>query len=185
MKVGLYLACYPELIDTWNYNLPPLGLGYLAAYAKQYVGGVDFLIERDLDEIIAAKPDLVGITFVTYNASIAARQARRIKDALGCPVIVGGPHVSTLPTMLDPAFDVAVLNEGEATFAELLQLFKAERAFKPASLAKIQGLLYRDESGALVKTPCRVSIKDLDTIPFPDRDLMAEKWRRPKREAQL
>ncbi|MEN6627778.1 MAG: radical SAM protein [Candidatus Sumerlaeia bacterium] len=184
MKIGLYLACYPELIDDWNYTLPPLGLGYLASYVKKYVGGVEFVIARDVDELIAARPDLVGISFVTYNASIAARHAKKIKEALGVPVLCGGPHVSTLP-ILDPAFDVAVLGEGEETFAELVRLFIAEKRFEPGSLAKVSGIIYRDESGAAVTTPPRPMIKDLDSIPYPDRALMHERWNRPGREAQI
>ncbi|MCE5228092.1 B12-binding domain-containing radical SAM protein [bacterium] len=184
MKIGLYLACYPELIDDWNYTLPPLGLGYLAAYVQKYVGGVEFVIARQVDELIAAKPDLVGISFVTYNASIAARDAVKVKQALGVPVICGGPHISTLP-ILDPAFDVAAIGEGEETFAELVTLFKAEGRLEPRSLAKIKGLLYRDESGAVVATPPRPMIQDLDAIPYPDRTLMYERWNRPGREAQI
>ncbi len=184
-EVGRYHAGHPHLIDDWNYTLPPLGLGYLAAYASKYVGGIDFFIAREVQELIEAKPDLVGITYVTYNASIAALHARMVKEALGVPVICGGPHVSTLTTVLDPAFDLAVLNEGEETFAELLRLFQAKGKFAPSSLAKVQGLLYRDETGALVRTPPRPAIQDLDTIPYPDRTLMYERWVRPGREAQI
>ena len=185
MKVGLTLACYPELVDDWNYTLPPLGLGYLASYAREYVGGIDFVIARDVEQLIAEKPDVAGITFVTYNASIAARMARQVKDALGIPVICGGPHISTLPTVMDPAFDVAVLNEGEETFAELMRLYKAEGKFDPRSLAKIPGLLYRDETGHLTRTAPRPAIEDLDRVPYPDRSLMYAQWSRPGREAQI
>ncbi|MRR11780.1 B12-binding domain-containing radical SAM protein [bacterium] len=184
MKIGLYLACYPELIDDWNYTLPPLGLGYLASYVKKYVGGVDFIIARDVDELIEARPDLVGVSFVTYNASIAARHAKKIKEALGVPVLCGGPHASPLP-VLDPAFDVAVLGEGEETFAELVRLFNAEGQFDPRSLAGVQGIIYRDETGAAITTARRPFIKDLDTVPYPDRTLMYERWNRPGREAQI
>lgn len=184
MKIGLYLACYPELIDDWNYTLPPLGLGYLAAYARKYVGGVDFVIAREVDELIAAKPDLVGISFVTYNASVAARDALKVKSALGVPVICGGPHVSTLP-ILDPAFDLAVIGEGEETFAEIVKLFKTEGRLDPKSLARVQGILYRDETGAIMVTPPRPAIQNLDAVPYPDRTLMYERWNRPGREAQI
>jgi magnesium-protoporphyrin IX monomethyl ester (oxidative) cyclase len=185
MKVGLYLACYPDLVDDWNYTLPPLGLGYLAAYAAKYVDGVEFIISRDLPALIDAKPDLVGVTFVTFNASVAADHAGQIKDALGIPVICGGPHVSTLPTMLDPVWDCAVLGEGEETFAEILLLMKAEGKLDAASLAKVQGVLYRDDAGQLVRTPPRPMIRDLDIVPYPDRRLMYSQWNRPGREAQI
>lgn len=184
IRVGFFLSIHPGFEDTWSY-LPPLGFGYLSSYAKQHVGNVEIIVERDLDVLIAARPDLVGFSFCTQAARLAARQALRVKEALGCPVLCGGPHVSTLPTILDQPFDVAILNEGEETFAELLQLFQAEKKFIPASLAKIQGISYRDESGALLRTPPRPFIQNLDSIPYPDRDLMFEKWRRPRVEMQI
>jgi len=190
MKVGLTLACYPQLVDSWNYNLPPLGLGYLASYGRQYVPGVEFVIERSLDDLIAHKPDLVGITYVTYNASYAARQAERVKEELGVPVICGGPHVSTLPTVLDPVFDLAVLGEGEETFADVLRLFRDRGRLDPADLRNLPGILFRDEAGTLVRTPPRPAIQDLDSIPWPDRSLMyandrGSGWGSPGREVQI
>jgi radical SAM superfamily enzyme YgiQ (UPF0313 family) len=185
MKAGLFQAHYPELNVGWNSALAPLGLGYLAAYAHKYVPGVEVAIERDLEALIAAKPDLVGITVTTANASIAVRQARRIKDELGCPVICGGPHPTTLPGVLDPAFDLAVLHEGEATFAELLELYKAEGRFTPQSLAKVAGILYREQGGALATTARRAKITNLDRIPYPDRDQLFRHWQYPGPEIQM
>lgn len=185
IRVGFYLACYPEIDGLWSF-LPPLGLGYLAAYTRERVPGVEFVVHRRLEDLIAARPDVVGVTYVTHNARFAAGEARKIKEALGCPVIAGGPHISTLPTVLDAPFDLAVLHEGEATFADLMRLYQAERRFEPAALAKVEGILYRDESGALLRTPPRPTIADLDAIPYPDRDLMFDQWRLPGRvEAQL
>lgn len=184
MKVGLFLPIEPGTEGVLSY-LPPLGLGYLSSYAKRYVGDVAVVVERNLDDLIAARPDIVGFSFGTFFARLAARQARQVKEALGCPVLCGGVHVSTLPTVLDPAFDVAVIGEGERTFAELLQLFRAEGRWAPESLRKIAGLLFRDEAGRLERTSPRPLIENLDEIPYPDRDLTFEKWRRPKVEVQL
>ena len=145
IKVGLHLACYPELAPTWN-HLSPLGLGYLASYAEKNVAGVEVFIERDLQRLLDARPDVVGLSFVTFSASYAAETARKIKEALGCPVIAGGPHVSLLKESLDDSFDVVVVGEGEVTFAELLTLYRERRRFDPVDLAKINGIRYRDET---------------------------------------
>ncbi len=176
VTVGFYLSCYPELEALWSY-VPPLGFGYLSSYAKQQLGGkVDFVIERNLDDLIAHRPDLVCITYVTHNASRARRDAERIKRELGCPVLVGGPHISTFPVKLDPPFDLAVLSEGEETFVELLRLWLERGRFDTSDLSKIQGLLYR-EHGGVIRTPPRPGIKDLDRVPYPDRDMAFAKWR--------
>ncbi len=175
VKIGLALSCYPQTDSTWSY-VPPLGLGYLASYTKLHAGNVEFVVERHPEDLIQHNPDFVGLTFVIFNYSLAVRQARKIKDALGCPVICGGPHVSTLPEVLDPAFDLAVLGEGEATFAELVRLWNDRKAFRPEDLRSIPGLLFHNEDGQLERTSPRTVIKDLDTIPFPDRELIHGKW---------
>ena len=146
VKIGLALSCYPQTDSTWSY-VPPLGLGYLASYTKLHAGNVEFVVERHPEDLIQHNPDFVGLTFVIFNYSLAVRQARKIKDALGCPVICGGPHVSTLPEVLDPAFDLAVLGEGEATFAELVRLWNDRKAFRPEDLRSIPGLLFHNEDG--------------------------------------
>lgn len=165
--------------------MAPLGLGYLASFARKNVPGVEIFIERDLQRLIDARPDLVGLTFVTFNANYAARTARQIKDALGVPIMVGGPHVSLLRETLDPAFDVAIVGEGEETFAELLTLFKARRALPTDELAKINGIHYRDDSGAVVSTQGRAMIADLDQLPFPDRASTWKQWPAHPHEAVL
>lgn len=175
VTIGLALACYPQTDETWSY-VPPLGLGYLSAYTKKYVGGAEFIVERRPADLIPHKPDFVGLTFVTFNYTYAAREARKLKDELGCPVICGGPHVSTMPEVLDPVFDVAILGEGEETFAELVRLWQDQGAFNPHDLRKIPGLLFHNEEGQLEQTPKRAPIKDLDSIPFPDRELIHHKW---------
>lgn len=175
VKIGLALACYPQTDDTWSY-VPPLGLGYLASYTRKYVDNVEFVVERRPEDLIEHKPDFVGLTFVTFNYSYAAREAKKIKETLGCPVVCGGPHVSTLPVVLDPAFDIAVLGEGEETFADLVRLWHDRHSFPPEALRKIPGLLFYNEDRVLELSPKRPAITDLDSIPYPDRDLIHEKW---------
>jgi len=184
LKVGLYQARY-RLCDTGFNYIPPLSLGYLAAYARQRVEGVEFFAERDLERVIEQRPGLVGITYLTHSSRNATREARRLKEALGCPIIGGGPHISTIPKALPQEMDVGVIGEGEATFADLLALYKAERCFKPSSLAKVQGICYRDEQGQVCVTSPRPFIEDLDSIPIPDRAFFGKKWNDPQRVWQV
>ena len=89
LKIGLYQARY-RLVDSGFNYIPPLSLGYLAAYARQRVEGVEFFAERNLERVIEQRPDLVGITYLTHSSRNATREARRLKEALGCPIIGGG-----------------------------------------------------------------------------------------------
>ena len=179
VKIGLALCCYPQTDELWSY-VPPLGLGYLSSYVKQYVGGVEFVVERRAEDLLPHRPDFIGLTFVTFNFTYAAREAQKLKEALGCPILCGGPHVSTLPSVLPRCFDVAILGEGEETFADLVRLWKERKAFRPEDLRQIPGLLFHNEEGALEKTPARPVIQNLDSIPYPDRPLIQEKWNMKK-----
>jgi radical SAM superfamily enzyme YgiQ (UPF0313 family) len=184
VKVGLYQANYRMLDSGWTY-LPPLSLGYISAYVKKYVDGVEFILERDLDALIAHKPDLVCITYVTHSARHAGRMARRVKEALGCPVLGGGAHVSTLPTTLEEGFDLGCVGEGEETFADLIRLYQSTGRFDPVDLAKVPGIIYRDGDGILQKSGKRPFIQDLDSIPHPDRSIFGDKWNKPQLEWQM
>ncbi|MCB2156315.1 B12-binding domain-containing radical SAM protein [bacterium] len=185
--VALHLACFPQLTREWN-NFAPVGLGYLISYAQTKVSGkMDFIVERKFEDVLAANPDIVGITYVTNNVNPAADCARRVKEELGShvPVIVGGPHISTLPSHMIPNVDIAVLGEGEETFAELMQLWDRAGKFDPSDLAKVNGIIYRDEDGKYQRTPPRGSILELDVIPPPARDLYFDQWIDDKSEAVL
>jgi radical SAM superfamily enzyme YgiQ (UPF0313 family) len=114
--------------------------------------------------------DLVGISSMSRYFHLAAPLARRIKEEKGIPVVFGGPHVSAIPESLPSWADVAVLGEGEETFAEILRLFKEKGALRPADLTGIVGIAFRD-GDSFVRTAPRFPIETLDTIPMPRRDL--------------
>jgi hypothetical protein len=85
-------------------------------------------------------------------------------------VVAGGPEVQ-----LDNAWvlahlglDIAVVGEGEQTFADLLELLVARTgsAFDSA-LQRIPGLIIRDAAGEFIVTPERVALADLRSVPSP------------------
>jgi anaerobic magnesium-protoporphyrin IX monomethyl ester cyclase len=82
--------------------------------------------------------------------------------------VIGGSHVTALPdeTMRNECFDFAVLGEGEATIVDLTETIEKGR-----DLSKVKGIAYRDHE-KLVTTESRDLIEELDTIPFPARDLL-------------
>jgi radical SAM superfamily enzyme YgiQ (UPF0313 family) len=63
--------------------------------------------------------------------------------------------------------DVIVIGEGELALLELLPVL--ERA-GPNRLHDVSGIAFRDEAGRAVRTPERIKIRDLDALPFPDRE---------------
>ncbi|MFZ3077702.1 MAG: radical SAM protein [Candidatus Aenigmatarchaeota archaeon] len=168
---------------------PPLGLAYIASYARKYGGFKDIIIvdkEEHLKRLEREKPDIVGISAMTHEFTHANALAKQVREKLGAPVMVGGPHISSIPAHLAPSnFDLGVIGEGEQTILELLQLFEKKGSFEPEDLKKIKGIVFRNVSGGSEQTERRPLIKNLDEIPFPARDLLKKDWYLMPRRAVL
>lgn len=153
---------------------PPLWPGFLAAYAERNLGPgrVSFCygngnIRRLLDR---HRPHLLALSSVTQNfgrALLIAREAR----LRGIPVIVGGMHISSLPTSLTDDMDAACIGEGEETYLELLKLFLDTGRLKPADLSRIRGIAYY-EDGRLLRKELREPLAKIDDLPHPKRSLV-------------
>lgn len=117
------------------------------------------------DTIKSYSPDIVGITMLTGTYKSAENVARAVKE-LDCniDVVVGGVHPTILPeeTIRNNFFDYVVRGEGEYTFLELVNGVKKEN---------ILGLTYIDNTGKIINNPDRDFIENLDSLPFPSRDL--------------
>lgn len=95
----------------------------------------------------------------------------------GATTIVSGSDASDHPeAYLSQGADFVLIGEGEATLGELVDTLwgRSSRAVE-----HVAGLAYRDGTGALVHTPRRPFIKDLDSLPWPAWDLVdVENYRR-------
>lgn len=152
---------------------PPLGLLYLSAYLKRTGFSVEvfdstFAERADLVTRFAQSPGgLVGIyTNLMTRRSILeiVRAAKRYRWT----VVLGGPESANYGLeYLDAGADVIVVGEGELTLTELVPAIAKLGAHR---LHEVRGLVFRDETGALVRTTERAKIPDLDSLPFPDRE---------------
>ncbi|MFA5157085.1 MAG: radical SAM protein [Candidatus Omnitrophota bacterium] len=166
----------PPLLD-WGF---PIGLGYIAAVLKQNGFTVSILDSSLFDwrlsmdgliaEIKRFNPDVVGISCLTHLLKSALELAAKIKQHdKQTKVIFGGPHATyDYAGLLSLDFiDYAVVGEGEYTFLELCEKIK-----KHESTEDIKGIAYRDGNKRIIKTPGRPLIEDLDSLPFPARELV-------------
>jgi len=90
---------------------------------------------------------------------------KRARPALD--VILGGPQVTAAPGQvleLIPGAACGAIGEGEETFVELLRL----RPLTPTALRGCAGIAFL-EDGALVRTPDRAPVEDLDRLTIPRR----------------
>ena len=163
-----------DITKTIQTSLPPLSLGYLVSSLRSEYGNdlIDFkIVDRNIaDEIRKFKPDIVGITAVSQNYNFAIKYAKMAKR-YQIPVLVGGTHISVLPTTLTRDMDVAVVGEGEAAIKELFSVFLKTKKFMKADLLKIKSLAFWDH-GKIIQTEKRIPIIPMDNIPKPARDLM-------------
>ena len=144
------------------------GLASISAAAKAQGFAIDLIDLRALqswdhfrEEFRQRDPDVIGLTMmsVDYNPVKRALQiAKEIKPDV--VTIVGGPHVTLAleDSLRIPNVDYLMTNEGEVSFPKLLRALKEDR--------RPQQKVIRGE------TP------DLNAIPFIDRDLFLDEWRK-------
>lgn len=170
LKVMFIDAVNPTVQLSW---LPTLGLGYLASSLRNEFGynHIDIkIVQQDIEqEINRFRPDLIGISSLSTNYGTAIRCARIAKEH-GLPVIIGGQHISLLPSTLTSDMDVGVIGEGEETLVDLVKLFCDKGNLDRNELEKIDGVFFRRD-GKLVMTNKRKPIEPLDNVPMPARDL--------------
>lgn len=193
MRVVLINApLYPKTVrrlkvitENLFYNSACLGLGYLAAVLekeKHEVKIIDapaegFSIDEVIRSIAGFSPDIAGLSVYTVSALSSYELAAEIKKKFpGVKIVSGGPHMTANPEELlkHPQLDIAVLGEGEITFAELVRSLKNGN-----DINAVKGLAYNDKGEVLYTHP-REYIADLDILPFPARHLLAMHLYRPQ-----
>jgi len=175
---------YPNLysskaIDTPEYSAPPLGIAYLAAVLKnaEYkVGIFDMHInslspEDIIKEYRKSKPKIVAITATTPTFPNALRIASLLKvwDER-IIIVIGGPHATSLPEecIQSNAVDYVVIGEGEISTLELTNAILKDRV-RPE---QVKGIAYKDENGKIIFTKPQDRELDLDSFPYPARELL-------------
>jgi radical SAM superfamily enzyme YgiQ (UPF0313 family) len=209
MRILLIDPPFYRFIGYYNRYFP-LGLAYLAAVLRkerheviiydadftkeavemefsfleekypEYVAALNNLehpIWQEAKEVISQfKPDLVCITAMTTKMGSAFRLAEISKEYNpNLLVVMGGPHPTLKPEEVlknSEAVDLVVRGEGEKIISEI--------AKPKASFKNIKGISYRNKN-KIIHNPPQEPIRELDSIPFPARDLlMSEKFYNPE-----
>jgi len=158
-----------------------LSLLYLGSYLKQKV---DFEVELKyipqakssqyhIDLIEEFKPVIYAVSFTSFSALVTYELVNKIKSLYPKILIVcGGPHTITgsKEILLKSKVDICVIGEGEETFYEIVTNLDRLELKKES----INGISYL-ENGVYKRTKTRALIDDIDTIPFPLRELVNDK----------
>lgn len=152
----------------------PLGLEAVAApIQKEHEVR---LIDLNFGESLRAtlndfRPDAVGVAvpFTTglYQAQKAIREVREFNP--GIFTFSGGNHATLLPgDLVDGHVDAAVIGEGELALPQLLRAYEDGDDWH-----EVPGLAFRNGDGVKFSEDPGL-IKDLDSLPFPARDLTSK-----------
>jgi radical SAM superfamily enzyme YgiQ (UPF0313 family) len=183
MKVLLVSAPYTIYggLEGVGGKVAPLNLGYLASSLKKYKGNISVSI-LDADALRIPyqklkgifekeKPDIVGVSApsAVYSQSLKVCEIVRELNS-NTKIIMGGSHPTAMPleTVKEKAIDFVVYGEGEVTLCELIDSFeKGDTGYN-----LINGIAFKDKDGNPVLTEPRGLAEDLDSVPFPARELM-------------
>jgi len=159
---------------------PPMGLAYVAAVLLREGHDVRLLDANALQlsfsdvaaEMKSFEPHMVGTTAATPSIGLAARLGEVVRETLPAdvPLVVGGAHGSALPAATLEEFsaiDVVVTGEAEAFAADLLSAVAGGD-----DLSAIPSLAFRSDDGKVQVTDRASPVHDLDTLPFPARELL-------------
>ncbi len=164
-------------------SFPPLGILYLATVLQQNgveVSALDqaakgYTIEETVKWIEKEDSDILGFSTFSASGRTAALISEKVKEKNPNITIIFGNYYATFnPERIlrkYPSVDIIVRGEGENTTIELLDYLK-----KGDDLRKVRGITFRSKDNSIVSAPERPLIKDLDSLPFPDRKLVDEEY---------
>ena len=150
-----------------------LGLGILSALLKQHGHTVKLCHMYDKynpalmhEKIKSYKPDILAFSSISPQWKFIKGLINEAKP-YNIFTICGGPHTTLNPQCLEEVDGLSAIcrGEGEYPLLELVENLKDNKA-----ITQIKSLWIKQD-GKIYENPCRPFIKDLDTIPFADREL--------------
>ncbi|MBU1062055.1 MAG: B12-binding domain-containing radical SAM protein [Candidatus Omnitrophica bacterium] len=120
-----------------------------------------------ISRIESSTPDLVAFSVYTSNYQWTCDVARTIKEKMNVKTVFGGVHVSLVPeeVVKNDFVDFVIIGEGEYALLDLVNTLSSNRPEY-----SIPNVWYK-KGGEVIKNPLRPPIKDLDSLPFPDKGL--------------
>ena len=172
------LLIYPDIILK-NLHWPGYyyhGIGYLAAVLKKAAHKVKFLHitqpihKREFQDKIlpVGKSEVIGFSVTTnmwpYAKEWIGWSREKFAEAL---IIVGGVHPTLNPeeVIVADGIDAICLGEGEEALVEL-----CDKLEKDQDITNIDNIWIKNND-KIHKNPVRSRLKNLDNLPFPDREI--------------
>lgn len=157
---------------------PPLGMLYIATFLRNNgieVSIIDeapqgFSLKDTIDWVKKENPNILGFSTCSATGRKAALIAQKVKQQNPNIVTVFGNFFATFNArrILEkyPFVDIIIRGEGEHTSLDLTKSLENN-----CNLKKVLGINFRNND-QIISTPDRPLIKDVNSLPFPDRKLL-------------
>lgn len=155
-----------QLAEEW------LGIMYISAVLKSCGHECDIYVEAlEKDDIIkkalAYSPDIVCFSCLTSDYHWAVEKASDLKNRAQVLTVLGGTHITLNPeeAIQETAVDIICRGEGEYPMLDLSNAVDQQEDY-----SRIKNLWVK-KADEVTRNDIRDLICDLDSLPFPDRDL--------------
>ncbi|MBU1864216.1 MAG: B12-binding domain-containing radical SAM protein [Candidatus Omnitrophica bacterium] len=165
---------YTSLISI----IPPLDLAYCAALIRQEEPSVHVImldanalkldIQQQVQKIDDLDVDIIVFTATTYSINAVKVLIRSLTRKPRATILIG-THGSALPeqTLQEiPGLDIIICGEPEHSVLAVIQMLKSNQP-----ISQTRGISFR-MGEHIISTGTRSLSTDLDTLPFPARDLL-------------
>ncbi|MES2761926.1 MAG: radical SAM protein [Bacteroidota bacterium] len=184
---GYFLSEDPKELQIMRPYVP-LGILYISAflekngYENEVFDSTFSTLDKLKEKILNTKPDAVAIytnLMTKLNVLKIIKFIRSENSLINTKIILGGPEVRNYAdNFLNYGADFIVIGEGEETTLELINVLSSHPELDSGShemlnqvqhdLSSIKGIAYLD-NGKVITTAERPLIKDVNTLPFPNR----------------
>ena len=157
--------------------IPPAGLGYIASVLRQDGVNVRIIdqyaekisLNKLLDVIKAYKPDIIGVSCITFLLKEVRYLCELIKrDDKNINIVIGNVHATYFPeeTLRYVNADAVIRGEGEYAMRDYVRALANN-----SDLRSVLGLTFKS-GDVFISNPDRPLITDLDALPYPAWDLI-------------
>ncbi|MBN2367489.1 cobalamin-dependent protein, partial [Candidatus Woesearchaeota archaeon] len=118
-----------------------------------------------LEVVKGFRPDIIGVSYMTSNFAAAKKIISDIKQYNPkIKILAGGIHPSfNVQESLDIGVDIVVRGRSETVLPDLLKTLEK----KDASMRHVNGIIFKDRSGKIIRTAEADPVRDINRIPLP------------------
>ena len=167
---------YPDLIGSADYKgIFYTGIASLSAFLEEkgYKTSLIHVVQPIKDETLLSlfrehDADLYAFSCTANMFPYVKKCSQILKKNIDKPIVVGGVYPTLCPeeVVSEPTIDFVCRGEGEFPLSELCDALGNGRV-----LENIQNIWRRNEQGNVFKNKMRPLIDNLDSLPFPNRNV--------------